>query len=49
LPTSALVDDVKLWVNKFQGIRATDKKIMKGTPKELTFKMVEKTKFMTKS
>jgi len=45
-PTSALVELVKLNTNRFQGRRATDKKMIKGTPSESTFNTTEKTKFM---
>ena len=43
LPTSTADAAEILWVKKFQGRSATDRKIMKGTPREGTLSIVSNT------
>jgi hypothetical protein len=45
--TRTFAEEFKLEENKFQGKRATDKKIINGTPREGIFKIAENTKLIT--
>ncbi len=47
LDTRALTDEDRLAAKRFQGKRATAKKIMKGTPWDGIFKTTENTKLRT--